>query len=88
MLNPPINYRGLDMGDYHSNYSTGNKGGNKVGKFFLGALVGAASAGLAVILLEGEPTYSGSSSTHHTSNAAPWIIGGAVVGGVLFVIDF
>jgi len=81
ILLKPMNYSGLNMGSNFSNYSKNSNGGNKVGRFFLGALVGAASSGIAMIIMAGEPEGA-------PDNVAPWIIGGAVFGGVLFVIDF
>lgn len=68
-------------------YNTGSKSrksgaGKKVGRFFLGALVGAASAGIAILIMESEED-GGVPGDYKT-----WIIGGAVLGGILFVIDF
>jgi len=55
--------------------------GKIIGRFFLGALAGAASAGIAIVVMAQEPEGP-------LENPAAWIIGGAVVGGILFVIDW
>ena len=63
--------------------------GNKVGRFFLGAVIGAGCGALAAVLTHGDETYSGSGDRiDNSGKVAGFAIGGAVVGGILFVIDF
>lgn len=58
-----------------------DEGGDVAARFLLGALVGAASAGFALIVMEGE-------GEDVPGEPGDWLLGGAIVGGILFAFDF
>lgn len=63
--------------------------GEKIGMFFLGAVVGAGVGALTGVLLHGDETGPGTDEYYDNSGKIGYYAaGGAVLGGVLFIIDY
>jgi hypothetical protein len=63
--------------------------GEKIGMFFLGAVVGAGAGALTGVLLHGDETGPGTDEYYdNRGKIGYYAAGGAVLGGVLFIIDY
>lgn len=67
---------------------TSKETGIFIGKFFLGALCGAAVTGIAILATEGRRTVPSdpNSPVEHVEHPGYWLVGGALIGGIVLVI--
>lgn len=74
-----INFTEFNLENGYGTYSKNKNGGDKVGKFFLGVLVGGGTG----VLLGLMATKSGTEGS-----LTPYIVGGALAGGIGFAFSF
>jgi hypothetical protein len=91
-LPSPVIYKDFDyLKNLTSNPTNYRKksAGEKIKMFFLGAIVGAGAGALTGVLLHGDETGPDTDEYYDNSDKIGYYAaGGAVLGGVLFIIDY